>query len=75
MAMGIFKQLESPLDITTSTIMRRIVANHEAYQVCRFSLFFHRFVFLTQYYVWSLCEEFVHAPFISNVVFLGAEKK
>ncbi|KAJ4751079.1 Ethanolamine-phosphate cytidylyltransferase [Rhynchospora pubera] len=32
MAMGIFRQLESPLDITTSTIIRRIVANHEAYQ-------------------------------------------
>lgn len=32
--MGIFKVLESPLDITTSTIIRRIVSNHEAYQVC-----------------------------------------
>ncbi|KAJ3669110.1 hypothetical protein LUZ60_011060 [Juncus effusus] len=32
MEMGIFKQLESPLDITTSTIIRRIVTNHEAYQ-------------------------------------------
>ncbi|CAH2038403.1 unnamed protein product [Thlaspi arvense] len=29
--MGIFQILESPLDITTSTIIRRIVANHEAY--------------------------------------------
>ncbi|XP_072996454.1 ethanolamine-phosphate cytidylyltransferase-like [Typha latifolia] len=32
MGMGIYRQLESPLDITTSTIIRRIVANHEAYQ-------------------------------------------
>ena len=31
--MGIYRRLESPLDITTSTIIRRIVANHEAYQV------------------------------------------
>jgi len=31
-AMGIYHRLESPLDITTSTIIRRIVANHEAYQ-------------------------------------------
>ncbi|WZZ74588.1 hypothetical protein YC2023_085961 [Brassica napus] len=31
-SMGIFQILESPLDITTSTIMGRIVANHEAYQ-------------------------------------------
>ncbi|PKI41015.1 hypothetical protein CRG98_038543 [Punica granatum] len=29
--MGIFKVLESPLDITTTTIIRRIVANHEAF--------------------------------------------
>ena len=32
-SMGIFKILESPLDITTTTIIRRIVSNHEAYQV------------------------------------------
>ncbi|KAL6905727.1 hypothetical protein ACP4OV_003328 [Aristida adscensionis] len=32
MARGIYRRLESPLDITTSTIIRRIVANHEAYQ-------------------------------------------
>uniref|UniRef100_A0A1D1YUD7 Ethanolamine-phosphate cytidylyltransferase n=1 Tax=Anthurium amnicola TaxID=1678845 RepID=A0A1D1YUD7_9ARAE len=31
-AMDIYQQLESPLDITTSTIIRRIVSNHEAYQ-------------------------------------------
>ncbi|KAL6597463.1 hypothetical protein ACP70R_046903 [Stipagrostis hirtigluma subsp. patula] len=31
-AMGIYCRLESPLDITTSTIIKRIVANHEAYQ-------------------------------------------
>ncbi|KAL9239058.1 hypothetical protein vseg_013413 [Gypsophila vaccaria] len=31
-SMGIFKVIESPLDITTSTIIRRIVSNHEAYQ-------------------------------------------
>ncbi|WVZ08056.1 hypothetical protein V8G54_021402 [Vigna mungo] len=29
---GIFKVLESPLDITTTTIIKRIVSNHEAYQ-------------------------------------------
>ncbi|XP_074589557.1 ethanolamine-phosphate cytidylyltransferase-like [Curcuma longa] len=34
MAMGIYKQLQSPLDITTSTIIKRIVSNHEAYQGC-----------------------------------------
>ncbi|TYI38064.1 hypothetical protein ES332_A02G000900v1 [Gossypium tomentosum] len=32
-SMGIFKVLESPLDITTTTIIKRIVANHKAYQV------------------------------------------
>ncbi|KAJ4780076.1 Ethanolamine-phosphate cytidylyltransferase [Rhynchospora pubera] len=32
MAMGIYQQLESPLDITTSTIIKRIVSNHEAFQ-------------------------------------------
>ncbi|KAK9986370.1 hypothetical protein SO802_031321 [Lithocarpus litseifolius] len=31
-SMGIFKILESPLDVTTTTIIRRIVSNHEAYQ-------------------------------------------
>ncbi|KAL0844530.1 hypothetical protein Bca101_017776 [Brassica carinata] len=31
-SMGIFEVLESPLDISTSTIIKRIVANHEAYQ-------------------------------------------
>ncbi|KAL4557737.1 hypothetical protein LXL04_035925 [Taraxacum kok-saghyz] len=31
-SMEIFKVLESPLDITTSTIIKRIVSNHEAYQ-------------------------------------------
>jgi ethanolamine-phosphate cytidylyltransferase len=30
--MGIFKIIESPLDITTTTIIKKIVANHEAYQ-------------------------------------------
>lgn len=32
-SLGIYEQLESPLDITTTTIIRRIVSNHEAYQV------------------------------------------
>ncbi|KAJ8428780.1 hypothetical protein Cgig2_014388 [Carnegiea gigantea] len=32
MSMGIFKIIQSPLDVTTSTIIRRIVANQEAYQ-------------------------------------------
>ncbi|KAG9160311.1 hypothetical protein Leryth_025947 [Lithospermum erythrorhizon] len=32
MSMGIFQTLESPLQITTSTIIKRIVSNHEAYQ-------------------------------------------
>ncbi|KAH6798294.1 phosphorylethanolamine cytidylyltransferase 1 [Perilla frutescens var. hirtella] len=31
-SLGIFKLLESPLDITTSTIIKRIVSNHDAYQ-------------------------------------------
>lgn len=31
-SMDIFKVIESPLDITTTTIIRRIVANQEAYQ-------------------------------------------
>lgn len=31
-SMGIFQVLDSPLDITTSTIIKRIVSNHEAYQ-------------------------------------------
>ncbi|XP_057971434.1 ethanolamine-phosphate cytidylyltransferase [Malania oleifera] len=31
-SMGIFKLLDSPLEITTTTIIRRIVSNHEAYQ-------------------------------------------
>ncbi|KAK9726423.1 hypothetical protein RND81_05G213900 [Saponaria officinalis] len=31
-SMGIFKIIESSLDITTTTIIRRIVSNHEAYQ-------------------------------------------
>ncbi|XP_057786249.1 ethanolamine-phosphate cytidylyltransferase-like [Salvia miltiorrhiza] len=31
-SMGIFKLLESPLEITTSTIIKRIVSNHDAYQ-------------------------------------------
>ncbi|KAJ3680986.1 hypothetical protein LUZ60_015475 [Juncus effusus] len=30
--MRIFRQLDSPLDITTSTIIKRIVSNHEAFQ-------------------------------------------
>lgn len=32
MSMGVYRQLESPLDITTSTIIKRIVSNNEAYQ-------------------------------------------
>lgn len=32
MSMGIYRVLESPLDITTTTIIKRIVSNHEAYQ-------------------------------------------
>ena len=31
-AMGTFKTVEIPRDITTSSIIRRIVANHEAYK-------------------------------------------
>jgi ethanolamine-phosphate cytidylyltransferase len=31
-SLGIFQILDSPLDITTTTIIRRIVSNHEAYQ-------------------------------------------
>lgn len=32
-AMGIDQKLESPLDITTSTMIKRIVSNQEAFQV------------------------------------------
>ncbi|PNX94147.1 ethanolamine-phosphate cytidylyltransferase, partial [Trifolium pratense] len=32
-SLGIFQILDSPLDITTTTIIRRIVSNHEAYQL------------------------------------------
>ncbi|KAK9085748.1 hypothetical protein Sjap_026159 [Stephania japonica] len=32
MSMGIYQLIESPLDITTTTIIKRIVSNHEAYQ-------------------------------------------
>ena len=39
-SMGIFEVLESPLDISTSTIIKRIVANHEAYQASLSSSFF-----------------------------------
>ncbi|CAM8889037.1 unnamed protein product [Rhodiola kirilowii] len=31
-SMGIYQQLESPLDIKTTTIIRRIISNHDAYQ-------------------------------------------
>ncbi|KAL4190121.1 hypothetical protein AMTRI_Chr08g210520 [Amborella trichopoda] len=31
-SMGIYREIESPLDVTTTTIIRRIVANHESYQ-------------------------------------------
>ncbi|KAK6941224.1 Cytidyltransferase-like domain [Dillenia turbinata] len=31
-AMGIFRMLESPKDITTSSVAQRVVANHEAYK-------------------------------------------
>ncbi len=31
--LGIFKLLESPLNMTTSTIIQRILTNHEAYKV------------------------------------------
>ena len=32
-SMGIFRLLESPKSITTSSVAQRIVANHEAYMV------------------------------------------
>ncbi|KAJ4949794.1 hypothetical protein NE237_000126 [Protea cynaroides] len=31
-AMGIFKMLESPKDITTTSVAKRIIANHEVYE-------------------------------------------
>ncbi|CAM8966784.1 unnamed protein product [Rhodiola kirilowii] len=31
-SMGIFQQVESPLNIKTTTIIRRIISNHDAYQ-------------------------------------------
>lgn len=33
-SMGIFRLLESPNNITTSSIAQRIVSNHDAYMVC-----------------------------------------
>jgi hypothetical protein len=30
---GIYEEIESPRDLTTSTIIKRIVGNHEAYRV------------------------------------------
>ncbi|KAF9595835.1 hypothetical protein IFM89_005321 [Coptis chinensis] len=35
-SMGIYRLLESPLDITTTTIIKRIVSNQEAFQVILF---------------------------------------
>lgn len=32
-AAGIFSEIKSPRDITTSTIISRILANHDAYKV------------------------------------------
>ncbi|XP_012079740.1 ethanolamine-phosphate cytidylyltransferase isoform X2 [Jatropha curcas] len=34
-SMGIFQILESPKNITTTSVAQRIVANHEAYMVCQ----------------------------------------
>ncbi|CAN0901303.1 Ethanolamine-phosphate cytidylyltransferase [Linum grandiflorum] len=31
-AMGIFRTLDSPKDVTTTSVMKRIIANHEAYK-------------------------------------------
>jgi len=36
--MGVFRLIESPKSITTSSVARRIVANHEAYMVSLYSL-------------------------------------
>lgn len=33
-SMGIFQVIESPKDITTSSVAQRIIANHEIYVVC-----------------------------------------
>lgn len=36
-SMGIFELLESPKNITTTSVAQRIIANHEAYMVSCFS--------------------------------------
>lgn len=33
-SMGIFQVIESPKDITTTSVAQRIIANHEIYVVC-----------------------------------------
>lgn len=38
-SMGIFRMIESPKDITTTSVAQRIVVNHEIYQVYIYSLF------------------------------------
>lgn len=43
--MGIFRMIESPKDITTSSVARRIIANHKIYKVF--------FIFLL-YFSWIL---------------------
>lgn len=40
-SMGIFRMIESPKDITTTTVAQRIVDNHEIYQVYTYTSFFH----------------------------------
>lgn len=38
--MGVFQMLESPKDITTTSIAQRIIANHEIYMVFFANLFY-----------------------------------
>lgn len=39
-SMGIFKMLESPKDITTTSVAQRIIANHDIYVVFPFPIYF-----------------------------------
>lgn len=39
-SMGIFRELKSPKDITTTSVAQRIIANHEIYMVLILSIHF-----------------------------------
>jgi hypothetical protein len=57
-SIGIFRLLESPKDITTTSVAQRIMANHDAYVVISFLLLFS---FLSEYLtnLWCLYSIFI----------------